>query len=586
MKKILVSHDTELIADNESSRNAWKVDKILIWGSDLNNKLIKQLPDEKDEIVYYVPTIFDAKNAVSYEGVMIGLHILMRYMLPNTSPHVSVVLMGIESVEAFLRHFPYPNILKIPGIYYCLFNKKLVSNFNVTKTLPEKSSDYIPYLENLGLRLPSSFKSTHSMVNEWSLYKWNLFMGYEEEADETDGILYFDYLKTLNRLQGDRIHNSDTISHLDEGVWKKSRILLIDDHKKWHVFFRRFFSSNVEFKAIGEDFTKLSFPKIQDKINKEIEEFAPEVILLDFRLNEDKDSEADSADKITGSQILKNLKGSFSSPGKSFGRQILIFTATTRIENILLLKRDNADGFIFKENPLEYTGKQNTQDIISDMVEKINSAIKRAEYLIPLNEKMDQIVQLSELNLRYDSDNENEGNNVQTYIKFAVESVRQITQNNDLDENVLKLIFLNLFNIFEEIKRDKSFVEFPNDKSLIIKANKDLVICNKDWTNIPKSCGWNKIEYSIESDRHHCKDKDLNFAICAIILARLGYGQVKDTQWNKIREIRNYFAHGDAKRLEIKKSDKTFISYSLHMLDLIKEILDKDCIKDVRLPKQ
>ena len=103
------------------------------------------------------------------------------------------------------------------------------------------------------------------------------------------------------------------------------------------------------------------------------------------------------------------------------------------IENIFLLNKGNADGFILKESPENYHGKDITKRVISDMVSKLMTAIERANFLIPLNENLDNLIKLVEAT-----------NNTKTEIGIAIkltsQSVRQLTQNNILNKDI-QLLF-------------------------------------------------------------------------------------------------------------------------------------------------
>lgn len=449
--KILITTDIlNSIRDNEETKEKWNIDRIMTWGTDLNDSL-RGLPYQEENISFFIPTVIDSINALAYDGANLALRILFKYLC-HRNTGINIVLLGFETTAAFLKHYSFPNILKIPGVTYRLFNRVIVSNL----ALPEsgiKRSQYKPYLENLGLSIPSSFKSTHSLTNEWSLYKWNSYMNFIVPEDKYD-LLYYDYIKAIEKINNVKSKSISNNPNLTEAISflknKESKVLLIDDNIEWHSFFTEFFKdSHIQYKSIGNDFKKQDFEEVQRLVSETIDQFSPDVVLLDFRLIMDKDADADFKD-ISGTRILKQLKGSFDAPGESFGRQILIFTATSRIENILRLKQLNADGFILKEKPAQYASKEITKDSISRMVHDITRAMERAEFLIPLNEYMDSFIEM------WSHDDVNNDAQLKEYVIACVNSVRLHTQNNELSENILKLVFLNLFSILEQIKHDTS----------------------------------------------------------------------------------------------------------------------------------
>lgn len=471
--KILISTDKlTSIRDNEEARLEWDVDRIMIWENDINDSL-ENLPQSQGDITFLIPTIFNPGNALAYEGATIALRILFRYLI-NRGKGVGIVLLGFESKEAFLMHYSHPNILKIPGIQYCIFNKKVVSRLSEPPTLGRDR--YRTSITNLGLSMPSSFKSSHSLTNEWSIYKWATYMGFEDLAGyNLPNLLYLDYIKVVEKIDGVTQKSLKNNPNLQAEILKlkgmSSKILLVDDNEGWHRFFKEFFKdSKIEFEAIGVDFKKKTFDEISQAIYHKVESFSPDVVLLDFRLLEDKDANSDFKE-ISGVKILRSLKGSFQKPGIAFGRQILIFTATSRIENILRLKKLNADGFILKEKTDQYASKEISKDLIVKLVYDIKNAIIRAQFLIPLNRHLD-ILSFIAKNKEYDQ-----------RVRTVAESVRALTQQNEVGIGILKLAYLNLFGILEFIKPSdcREINSFVQDSS---KDNDDIRNVLPLWNNI------------------------------------------------------------------------------------------------------
>lgn len=513
--KYLITFGTTIVTREQASE--WGIDKVLVLGNDITENLLN-LPQDK-QLVFFIPTVSDYSNSLSYSGVSLALRILMKY-LSNGRTDIDIVLMGNESEANFLLHYDYPNALKIPNIHYIRFNKRSVASYELPLRDQMRVEEYKPFLDNLGLKIPSSFKSTHSLTNEWCLFKWNSFMGLNENASSLEGYLYFDYLITLEKLN--LIKNKKASDHLKNRISDilASRILVIDDTEGWHRFFKEMFSKTdkVEVHCIGENFNKLAFEDIEKIIADEVDNFKPDVIILDFRLMEDKDTEVkDDMKQISGFRVLaKVLKGDYKKPLGSFGRQVIIFTATSRIENILLLRQGNADGFILKEKAENYHGKEITKKVISGMLTTLETAIDRAKFLIPLNEMLDRLLALKD----NASSNYTE---VCMAIDMASQSVRQLTQNNILNEDILKLVFLDLFAILESLKED-------NIESLYSYVNSEA--------------------------------------------SRIGLSPKYQMLWYDIREIRKCIAHGDNIIRKGKLKDKTLSSiilldWSLKLVEFI-----------------
>lgn len=576
--KILISPSTAIISTDKATAQKWNVDRIMAYGSDIDTNLYELPFKESDDVMILIPTILDNTNALAYDGANMALRILFK-TIRKRQKGINIVLLGCETMASFLIHYPYPNILKIPGISYSLFNRKIVAELEDSTCSINQRKDYKDFIMNLGINLPSSFKSTHSVTNEWCLFKWNSFMDFDRlTEDESLGYLYFDYTKAVEKIHQVKyksLKDSETMIQNIELLKKKdTRILLIDDNPQWHRFFERFFAdSMVKFKSIGENFRKMDINDLIEQVNENVKCFEPEVILLDFRLIEDRDAEKEF-DEISGTRVLKELKGNFEKPGIAYGTQILIFTATSRIENILRLQKFNADGFILKEKPEQYASKKITKKLISEMVRDITSAVDRAKFLIPLNQRL---LNLWDLVTRIEFKN----NALKEAIKTIAESVRLITQNNELNEGILKFVYLNIFKIFEEIKNHSGIISFPNKYSLTIHANNDLSVCSHDKSSIyrPSGDNWNCTRKLNKSSWHHpyCTKRDLNFAICATILFRLGKNQVDDTDWNDIRNTRNDLVHDKIRKIS---PDKLKCN-SLKMLDLIYSILNPENIREI-----
>lgn len=464
--KYLISFDTNIV--RQEFAHIWGVEKVLPLAGNLKSDL-SVFQDDTESVIIFVPTVFDYRNSLSYQGANLALRILMRFIRVGRTD-IDIVLMGNESEANFLLHYDCPNILKIPGFHYVRFNQKIVASFELPERVIINCNDYKPYLDNLGLKIPTSLKSTHSLTNEWCLFKWNSFMGFDEDVSVFENHLYFDYLITIEKLN--QIKNKQATEPLKEKIKNitPAKILLIDDKKGWHCFFKKMLqTTGVDLYCIGETFNKLEFSDIEKVIIDKINNIKPDIIILDFRLMEDKDAEVTNVKDVSGYKVLtKILKGKYNAPLSSFGRQVLIFTATSRIENILMLRDGNADGFILKEKPESYNGKEITKDVIKKMISTLETSVSRANFLIPLNNQLDI---LSEIIIKTN----NQDADIGTVINMTARSIRQLTQNNKLNKDVLKLAFLNLYCVLELLKDHKGDLNsFINSKASEIGLNSQI----------------------------------------------------------------------------------------------------------------
>lgn len=304
------------------------------------------------------------------------------------------------------------------------------------------------------------------------------------------------------------------------------------------------------------------------EVNNIIDSFAPNVILLDYRLIEDADYS--NQKDVSGVTVLRKLKGTADKPGCCFGRQIIMFTATSRIENILRLKRFYADGFILKEKPLEYIGKKTSDEVLSSAIQTISDAINRAKFLVPLNVRLSTLSGLTEY----------VGQETREEINKVANSVRTITQGNELTKNVLKLVCLDIFGLIEAISRDRSIVKtnpeegrievipYPKAESIIVSDGTRCTISR------PEAEGPNRWNLKVcDKVDNWIKNKeqsriDLNVVIIALILFRANKKCVDETKWNQIRCLRNKIVH-NSKELGIGELQRL----SLDMLTLLEDVI-------------
>ena len=95
-------------------------------------------------------------------------------------------------------------------------------------------------------------------------------------------------------------------------------------------------------RCLGENFNKLKLDEIVTEISSEINEFNPDIIILDFRLMEDRDADIkDSMKQISGYQVLSNvIKGTTDKPKESFGCQVLILLQPVELKIFLCYEKE------------------------------------------------------------------------------------------------------------------------------------------------------------------------------------------------------------------------------------------------------
>jgi DNA-binding NarL/FixJ family response regulator len=334
-------------------------------------------------------------------------------------------------------------------------------------------------LKNIGIRLPESFKSNHSFINEWCAFVWADYMKFDDFSEnilKTIGkYLYFDYLRTILSLD----KAEEKAKKVSEGKLKRisdlsGKILLIDDSEYWRDFFEEFFrnSSGVTFKSIGKSFKGKKVTAIIDECVKAVSEFDPDVILLDFRLSEDVDYDVQYNKDVSGRQVLKKLKGSNEDPGEAYADRVIIFSATSKIENIIRLQGDLADDFILKEHPEKYIGKKPTSEAIGSLINKLEKSLLQAQYLKKLDSVIKDLLKEAE-SMRPDAKDR---------VRELVSTIRTLLYPNVDDMWLLKLAYLNLCGILEYYKGNENLKKGIDDLVSPIMEHGSTVLV--PWQNL------------------------------------------------------------------------------------------------------
>lgn len=436
--RILFSPDDNVI--KKIDHREWGVDKIIL-PAEIDNYNYN-LPENVNNFTIFIPTIINQDFALNYDGVELAIHLYFQ-LLRRSIRQISIVLLGIESCDSFMKNYAYPKIIKCPGFDYILLNKYYVVDYSASNQDINEEEAYNA-IEALDIKLPDSYRTSHSFVNEWCFYKWSEYMNFDncDIKKILAGNLYFDYLSTIQK--GVKTSKVST-TKLDSIKELEGKVLLIDDNPIWHKFFEDFFNnSGVEFKPIGIEFKNLNIEEIVKKCETTIRFFDPDIVLLDFRLNEDKDFDVKSRNDISGVKVLKAIKGDSDNVGCAFGTRVLMFTATGKIEHVLALQHLGADGFIFKEHPQKYVGKSSTKESVGKVLnvfDEMLSCAPIAKSIVKSFNNWDKCIQALAPN-----------NEISLRVSHVEKVVRTLMNGNFQNLPILKLIYLECFSILENLK--------------------------------------------------------------------------------------------------------------------------------------
>ena len=313
-----------------------------------NSKVSDFYPESyKNEIpeILFVPTIFDYSNGISYQGVEFALRWYLYIISKKNNGNFKIVLLGTEKKSAFFQNCTYSNFLKCPNVEYLQNSYEDISEY--LKNIQIKKidiEDALRKIDLIGIKPSTSYKSHHSIANEWSILRWSKALKIDTESAEelkkietnVETSLYYKYLETKYPITG----TENVINRL---LLNLGKILFIDDEldKGWDIIFRSICKAK-KYESFGIDFKGWS----KEKIVSESFDMAKnaDVVILDLRLH-DEDFDEKDPKKITGYEILRKIKE------HNKGIQVVIFSATNKIWNLQAMLEAGADGFIMKESP-------------------------------------------------------------------------------------------------------------------------------------------------------------------------------------------------------------------------------------------
>lgn len=326
---------------------------------------LNYLPD-----LIFVPVIFDPTNSMSYDGVNFAIRWYFYAISLDIPVNFKIILLGIEDKSSFYQNCDYSYFLKCPNVYYSynsFYNIDLIINQYQEKEFDRNEA--LRKIDLIGIKPPTSYKSHHSISNEWSILRWSKALNIKVELDNElkknesniNTSLFYRYLSVKYPVS--------SINTLSKKTLKSdATILLIDDEveKGWKIIFQEI-CKDLNFSFLGGDFKKcnnsneivdIAFEKAKDV----------DIVILDLRLH-DCDFDERDPKKLTGYKLLKRIK-EFNK-----GIQVIIFSASNKIWNLQELQDIGIDGFILKESPENSVDEKFTEKLIKNIYDVIGICI-------------------------------------------------------------------------------------------------------------------------------------------------------------------------------------------------------------------
>ena len=319
-----------------------------------------------------------SKNYLEYLGLRLAYHIRLTKCLGEKA-NIPIVIVAEESFQYLGLTYPEPSILFTKGIYLI---KESLDDYNRTfKWFNDGRinplDDFSSFVSSITINPPANYLSHHSIANEWSILRWAKVLGISTEREvlndvrsNIESLLYYKYLQAKYPIEADP----------DKAAFKisvKGRILYIDDewNKGWNEVLSNYFSTSsteIEFETLKYDFKDKSHQDILIECDKKIQSFKPDVVLLDLRLSDSDFINSHNSTHLTGYKVLEAIKSI------NPGIQVIIFTASNKVWNLLELQANGADGFLLKESPELTVNSSYTFESLSSLNKQIKYCLSNA----------------------------------------------------------------------------------------------------------------------------------------------------------------------------------------------------------------
>lgn len=522
------------------------------YNHDLNQLIDTYLSDGgRSEIKSFTLPISISGNFFDFSGLIFAHHIRLTRDIKCCD--TIIVIYGVLELEQLLRITPLAQIIITENIFYVNIAKysfddirKSLENYSIKKFNINR------FLDQININHPLNYDSHHSTDNEFALIQWSRYINCYKKIPsqflkEFNSNLYFKYLRAKNPPL-------ETIAYQDSfSKTIKAKILLVDDEAKkgWEVFFKSFFNnSEIEFRDSGIDFKNIDKDEIISKVKSVIEDFEPDIVLLDLRLHDSDFVNNITNDELTGLKILDIIKNI------NKGIQVIIITASNKAWNFDIAKQKGAFDFIIKD------GYQETNISVNKLKSVIEIGSQRAQFLKKVSNLITKIKSLIPKNSHFQENNsDNNQNNLINRLKINLDiafelldlSYKILYKDKYLAYSYLQLFicieaFANLDSgeklnpiLYEEIYQ--IFLKFDENRSICIcqkrKVKRGDKIENRWFTKLKFN---SKYELNDKENEYNRKF-DTNFFVSAILIYKYGKENSSVKKWTDIYKKRNDVAH-------------------------------------------
>jgi|688.fasta_scaffold42821_2 DNA-binding NarL/FixJ family response regulator len=472
-----------------------------------------------------------SNNYLEFLGLRLAYHIRLTKCLGNKAI-IPIVFIGEEELQFIGLAYSEPSILLTRGIYLIKESYESYKDIMNYITSIKPLNNLATFINSISIKPPSNYLSHHSIANEWSILRWAKVIGMStnngilnELNTNVESLLYYKYLQAKYPI--DKEPNLEPLR-----IEGKGRILYIDDewNKGWSVFLEKFISSSpgIELETLKYEYNDKSQDEIILECQKKIQNYKPDVVLLDLRLAETDFSDKIKSNELTGYKILKNIK--LLNPGI----QVLIFTASNKIWNLTELQNAGSDNFLLKESPDLSIDNEYSKNAIENLVNAISVAINMS-FLKKVYSK------ISEIEALYTISNNDEESEFIVRLKNNLNIAFKLLTNSKYSVKYFNYAYLQLFQIIEDFSK-LSFVFREGSDCYVCVNGTDICVSKTlkdEWETAISFTDKYKISPKLISLKDKRKRLDTNYIVSAILIFRLGYENSSALDWTNIYTIRN-----------------------------------------------
>ena len=520
----------------------------------------------QSDVVYIKVSL--SGNYLEYFGLRLAYHIRLADSLKEKVT-IPIVFLAEETVQFLGATSSDPMILFSQGVYVIKDTLEAYKKSEewISQGIIKPLGSFDQFIETINIKAPASYRSHHSITNEWSILRWANVLGVSSKPefgavkDNIEKLLYYKYLSKKYPIS---IAASGPVLE----ITGKGKILYIDDEwkKGWNIIFKNIFNNgNLKFETLEKDFKDQTRQEIIDLCIAKVQAFDPDVVLLDLRLADD-DFNGLKCEEMTGYKVLEAIKTI------NPGIHVIIFTASNKVWNLNALQIARSDGFLLKESPELSIDEDYTANSLEQLAGLISQGLDMA-FLKDIIVKMNHIEGISTGLVGEEKDEFKDRLTINFDVAFSLLKQAKFVP------KFFNYAFLQLFQIIEDFATIPSV--FSGSTTCYVGDTSEGILVRKDFEGkTTDAIKFNEGKYIIEkAEISFQKSPNTNFIVSSLIIFRIGQATSTYLKWNKIYKIRNQKAAHFSTISDINENDIAMI------LTFIENFIDVSSVSNVNSGK-